>query len=713
MRVTGAARPYQGMFSDANERQQVTVGTLATVVHSHSDNVNNTNVNNSIDAAKHDKLYDNARLGINPTTNNVNATNSVNSKKASANFPSRLSQEQELREAGARGRFLCRAYSVPNKGKSHPNEDRFFCEEHIVNPPSTGTDMFMVGVMDGHDGAKCAQLVADELPSTVMQQLFVPNPNGGAGTVSREELLAVERERQQLPASPTTGHGADAIHNAHVQAFQKLEQRMFDRRKQDTSGCCVNSVAVYRGTVYCSNLGDCRAVYIPLGDCRDFKAGANPASPLQPSTPVAANTLVMQETSEEHGQSDAAMPDIDHDAYLAAVPEPGVLVRGFTKEMLNNDAADNSSLSLPGGLEAGSLERGTTKEGPVQLAGGRAQNNLVPSSSSPFLSEEDKKLERSQSDTYNNASGTGSNLNFVGPRSHSDTRISGVSDSSANRPAVGRTRIAGPMVSGFLQLFGFGSGGKKEQDAAATTPSASTTATSSTGTSRLSGVSMASSGGATTPGPPASGNKSPSKINDAKQTHTANLALAPLGELSYASNLRLGKFSWLSRDFRAGKIYERNRMRAIGFNQVINGRICGCLEPSRTIGDLDIKLQIPPGVISIIPETRAADMQRCYPNAFSHPRDKHYQGIIIQGTDGLWDGLNGDDICQALIAKTEGILKMQRYMLEASDNNFDPDHPEATKLLEDLACNMVQTSYRRPDNGDDVTLVITFVSWRF
>ena len=38
-----------------------------------------------------------------------------------------------------------------------------------------------------------------------------------------------------------------------------------------------------------------------------------------------------------------------------------------------------------------------------------------------------------------------------------------------------------------------------------------------------------------------------------------------------------------------------------------NGRIEG-LEPTRTLGDFDIKNKVPPGVISIIPETRVVDI---------------------------------------------------------------------------------------------------------
>jgi len=60
--------------------------------------------------------------------------------------------------------YMCRAYSEENRPGFHPNEDRFFCEEHLKKDvknarrgkdgqPQEYVDMFVVGVIDGHDGS--------------------------------------------------------------------------------------------------------------------------------------------------------------------------------------------------------------------------------------------------------------------------------------------------------------------------------------------------------------------------------------------------------------------------------------------------------------------------------------------------------------------------------------------------------------------------------
>ncbi len=55
--------------------------------------------------------------------------------------------------------YLCRAYSEENRPGFHPNEDRFYCEEHVKSRDSDLIDMFIVGVLDGHDGAAAADKV--------------------------------------------------------------------------------------------------------------------------------------------------------------------------------------------------------------------------------------------------------------------------------------------------------------------------------------------------------------------------------------------------------------------------------------------------------------------------------------------------------------------------------------------------------------------------
>ena len=58
------------------------------------------------------------------------------------------------------------------------------------------------------------------------------------------------------------------------------------------------------------------------------------------------------------------------------------------------------------------------------------------------------------------------------------------------------------------------------------------------------------------------------------------------------------------------------------------------LQPTRTIGDFDIKQKVPEGVISIVPETRCIDIVA--EGKRKNPNGKVHQGILIQGTDGRW-----------------------------------------------------------------------------
>lgn len=57
------------------------------------------------------------------------------------------------------------------------------------------------------------------------------------------------------------------------------------------------------------------------------------------------------------------------------------------------------------------------------------------------------------------------------------------------------------------------------------------------------------------------------------------------------------------------------------------------LQPTRTIGDFDVKAKVPKGVISIVPETRVIDIL-----AEGRKKDKEaheVQGLLVQGTDGM------------------------------------------------------------------------------
>merc|ERR1712217_591272 len=89
-----------------------------------------------------------------------------------------------------------------------------------------------------------------------------------------------------------------------------------------------------------------------------------------------------------------------------------------------------------------------------------------------------------------------------------------------------------------------------------------------------------------------------------------------------------GPIVWLSRDQKAISALEQRRITKAG-RQVIRGRVQG-LEPSRTLGDFDVKERVRPGVISIEPEVRRCEI--------GNGSDVS-QALIVCCTDGVWDVL--------------------------------------------------------------------------
>lgn len=65
-----------------------------------------------------------------------------------------------------------------------------------------------------------------------------------------------------------------------------------------------------------------------------------------------------------------------------------------------------------------------------------------------------------------------------------------------------------------------------------------------------------------------------------------------------------------------------------------HGRVGG-LEPSRTIGDFDVKASQPPGVLSVVPHVSVL-------NKIEKP------SLLFIGTDGVWDSLNGEAVIKLL-----------------------------------------------------------------
>jgi len=143
---------------------------------------------------------------------------------------------------------------------------------------------------------------------------------------------------------------------------------------------------------------------------------------------------------------------------------------------------------------------------------------------------------------------------------------------------------------------------------------------------------------------------------------------------------------WMSRDHKASVPWEKQRIEEAG-GRVIDGRVEG-LEPSRTIGDFDVKMQVKKGVISIVPEVRRLDMT------------EGSQAIVVCATDGVWDIITGQDVCDLIHARKD-IYKMQ----QAIDKGATPDD----KPLYDLAMDLVQFSIAK-GSRDDCTAIAALIT---
>ncbi len=160
---------------------------------------------------------------------------------------------------------MCRAYSEENRPGFHPNEDRFFCEEHLKKSSKDMVDMFIVGVIDGHDGALAAEMVGEQLPPIVFNSCF-------------RDLLKV--------------------HDAHKIGFQEIENNLLQTKS--TAGCCVNSVVCWGRYLHCANLGDCRAVFIPLNPYTEEEL--NPGNFVWMSRDLKASMPYEQERIQKCGE---------------------------------------------------------------------------------------------------------------------------------------------------------------------------------------------------------------------------------------------------------------------------------------------------------------------------------------------------------------------------------------------------------------------------
>eukprot|EP01071_Lankesteria_metandrocarpae_P005424 Lankesteria_metandrocarpae@DN3986_c0_g1_i1.p1 len=81
------------------------------------------------------------------------------------------------------------------------------------------------------------------------------------------------------------------------------------------------------------------------------------------------------------------------------------------------------------------------------------------------------------------------------------------------------------------------------------------------------------------------------------------------------------RVTWLNREHRASDPLETKRIRSLG-GLIANGRLHG-LEPSRTVGDFDVKLSQPAGVLTPMPEITSLEITR--------------PTLLILATDGIWE----------------------------------------------------------------------------
>jgi serine/threonine protein phosphatase PrpC len=155
---------------------------------------------------------------------------------------------------------------------------------------------------------------------------------------------------------------------------------------------------------------------------------------------------------------------------------------------------------------------------------------------------------------------------------------------------------------------------------------------------------------------------------------------------------RIDRIVWLSKDHKAS--LERERIANLG-GRVVDGRVGG-LEPSRTLGDFDVKNSVNPDVISIVPEIKRHELGN---------GTEISQALIVCATDGIWDLLTGADICNLVSARNQ-IVDLQSAMAastETSRTSID------RSVLRTLAEDFVQFSVAK-GSRDDCTAIVTFIS---
>lgn len=170
-------------------------------------------------------------------------------------------------------------------------------------------------------------------------------------------------------------------------------------------------------------------------------------------------------------------------------------------------------------------------------------------------------------------------------------------------------------------------------------------------------------------------------------------AIVPLQEeRAHTGAPKAAGIYWMSQDHKASCPSEMKRIRAAG-GTVTDGRVEG-LEPSRTLGDFDVKMSTKRGVISIVPEVRCFEL--------GDGRSTEH-AILVCGSDGVWDVITGQDICDLIHARKD-LSKLMDANIAGT-----PIAPGLRKPLRDLAEDVVQFAVAK-GSMDDCTCVAALIT---
>lgn len=164
------------------------------------------------------------------------------------------------------------------------------------------------------------------------------------------------------------------------------------------------------------------------------------------------------------------------------------------------------------------------------------------------------------------------------------------------------------------------------------------------------------------------------------------------GDRSASGGPKPAAFYWMSKDHKASCPNEIRRIRAAG-GAVSEGRVAG-LEPSRTLGDFDVKNRTKRGVISILPDVRYLELG---------DGSSLEQAILVSGTDGVWDVLTAEDIC--------GLIQARKGLGNLMDCSARGDVPssELRQPLKDLTEDVVQFAVAK-GSQDDCTCIAALIT---